>query len=89
MKIYHSTCAGNRNFGDILGPYIINKLTKHDVEYADVEQADGVIIGSIMEHLPEHYEGIVAGVVVTQQIPNLLTRVQFLSPVLNSLTVLV
>lgn len=36
MKIYHSTCAGNRNFGDILGPYIINKLTKHDVEYAGV-----------------------------------------------------
>lgn len=66
MKIYHSTCANNKNFGDILGPYIVEKLTNHTVEYAEPAQSDAVIIGSILEHLPEHYKGIVAGIGVAK-----------------------
>lgn len=62
MKIYHSTCAYNKNFGDILAPYIVNKLTNHKVEWSKVEHSEAVIIGSIMEHLPKKYKGIVAGI---------------------------
>lgn len=62
MKIYHSTCAYNKNFGDILGPYIVEKLTTHNVEFAKAGDSDAVIVGSIMEHLPRNYNGIVAGI---------------------------
>jgi pyruvyltransferase len=62
MKIYHSKCAGNKNFGDILGPYIIEKLTTHNVEWVEAENSEAVIIGSIMEHLPAQYKGIVSGI---------------------------
>lgn len=62
MKIYHSTCAYNKNFGDILAPYIVEKLTKYNVEWAKASESDAVFIGSIMEHLPAQYTGIVAGI---------------------------
>jgi pyruvyltransferase len=66
MKIYHSKCAGNKNFGDILGPYIVEKLSQKNVIFSEVEQSEAVIIGSILEHLPQHYKGIVAGIGVAR-----------------------
>jgi pyruvyltransferase len=62
MKIYHWSGAHNKNFGDILGPYLVKKLTEHNVEWAKPENSDAVIIGSIMEHLPQQYKGTVAGI---------------------------
>lgn len=62
MKIYHSTCAYNKNFGDILGPYIIEKLYNKKTTHTIAEESEAVIIGSILEHLPKQYKGIVAGI---------------------------
>lgn len=59
MKIYY--WKDRKNFGDLLSPLLIKKFVKEDTEWAKAEQSEIVMIGSILEHLPFYYSGIVAG----------------------------
>lgn len=49
------------NFGDMLGPYIIERLTGQAVEWAPPEGAEAFAIGSIAEAIPPGFTGIVLG----------------------------
>jgi len=62
MKTYWCKCAYNKNFGDVLGPYLVEKLTSHKVEWCKASESEIVVVGSIGEHLPKQYSGIVAGI---------------------------
>jgi pyruvyltransferase len=62
MFVYWSRCARNRNFGDVLGPYIVENVAQRRVEYAEPERAELVVVGSIVEYLPDSYGGAVAGI---------------------------
>ena len=62
MKTYWSKCAYNKNFGDQLGPYILEKYTGHKPVWTKAHESKIVVVGSIAEHLPEQYKGIVAGI---------------------------
>jgi pyruvyltransferase len=61
-NLYWWRGAWNSNFGDVLGPAIFKHFTGQD--YVESEAADSnlVLIGSIAEHLPEGYEGTIAGI---------------------------
>ncbi len=49
------------NFGDLLGPLLLEKFCHLKSEWADREKAQLVIVGSILEHLPVNYSGVIAG----------------------------
>jgi len=66
-SVYWWRGAGNKNFGDVLGPELVTKLSNHDVTWAPAEESELVVIGSIMEHLPKGYDGTVAGIGVAHR----------------------
>lgn len=49
------------NFGDALTPYLLEAFADVKVDHADAAEADIVVVGSILEALPTHWNGIVAG----------------------------
>jgi hypothetical protein len=62
MDVYWSKCARGRNFGDVLGPLLVEHFTGDSVEWKTAEDSQLVVIGSILEHLPARYTGTVAGI---------------------------
>ena len=62
MLTYWCKCAGNKNFGDVLGPHILKHISGKTVEYAAPDDSEIVVVGSIVEHLSASYSGIVAGI---------------------------
>jgi pyruvyltransferase len=59
MKVYY--WKGKPNFGDLLTPLLIQKFSHINTEWSEAADSDLVMVGSILEHLPENYEGIIAG----------------------------
>lgn len=49
------------NFGDGLTPYLLKAFADVKVDRADAGEADIMVVGSILEAVPEHWTGIVAG----------------------------
>lgn len=60
MKIYY--WKGKKNFGDLLGSLLIKKFTHLESEWAEPGNAELVIVGSLLEHLPEKWNGVIAGI---------------------------
>jgi pyruvyltransferase len=52
---------GQPNFGDQLTPDLLEHFARTDVEWADPQDADVVVTGSVLEHLPVAWGGIIAG----------------------------
>lgn len=59
MKIYFWNAR--KNFGDALTPLLLKKFCKLDSEWSKAKDAELVMVGSILEHLPEDFNGIIAG----------------------------
>lgn len=59
MKIYYWKLK--KNFGDLLTSLLINKFIHLPSEWAEPEDAELVLIGSVLEHLPQDWEGVIAG----------------------------
>jgi polysaccharide pyruvyl transferase len=49
------------NFGDQLTPLLLKYFSGLDAEWAPIEQAEVVAVGSILEHIPNHWAGHVIG----------------------------
>lgn len=49
------------NFGDLLVPYILKHFSGIDAEWASPEDAELVVIGSVLDALPTGWRGTVAG----------------------------
>lgn len=61
LKVYAWTKPGVKNFGDEMGPDILQRLG-HTVERVPVHKAEVVTIGSVFHHLPDAPSGcVVAG----------------------------
>lgn len=59
MKVYYWN--KKKNFGDLLTSLLIKKFTHLDSEWAEVGDSELVMIGSILEHLPKDYKGVIVG----------------------------
>ena len=59
MKIYY--WKGKKNFGDLLTSYLLKRFTGLHSKWSEPEDAELVMTGSILEHLPEDWAGIIAG----------------------------
>lgn len=56
-------CIGHvvPNFGDELNPFILESAEVNQFEWSPAADADFIIAGSILEHLPPHWAGTVCG----------------------------
>lgn len=52
---------GIANFGDELGSLVFEKFCGHKVSWASPAESQVVVCGSVIEHLPEEWEGTVLG----------------------------
>lgn len=59
MKIYY--WKEKKNFGDALSSLLIERWTGLHSEWASPENSQMVMCGSILEHLPTLYKGVIAG----------------------------
>jgi len=59
MRVYY--WKGQRNFGDLLTPLLIQKFSHLNTTWSEAKDSDLVMVGSILEHLPKDYSGIIAG----------------------------
>ena len=59
MKIYY--WKTKKNFGDLLSPLLIKKFTRLHCKWGSPEEAELTMVGSILEHLPKNYKGVIAG----------------------------
>lgn len=59
IKLYYWNAK--KNFGDLLSNLLLDKFVRLNHERAEAVDANLVIVGSILEHLPDHWRGIVAG----------------------------
>lgn len=50
-----------KNFGDLLTTLLLQKFTRLTSEWSEPAEADLVVVGSILEHLPENWRGVIAG----------------------------
>ncbi len=50
-----------KNFGDSLGQLLLERFSHITSEWASPDKADIAIVGSILEHLPDQFKGIIAG----------------------------
>lgn len=60
MNIYYWN--KRKNFGDQLTSLLLHRFSHLDSHYTNPENAELVMVGSIMEHLPKNWEGIIAGI---------------------------
>ncbi len=60
MKLYYWN--KKRNFGDLLGSYLIKRFTNLPTTWSPPESSELVMMGSILEHLPNYYTGVIAGI---------------------------
>lgn len=59
MKIYYWT--GKKNFGDLLSSLLIKRFSGLNSEWASPEDSNLVLCGSVLEHFPGYYPGVIAG----------------------------
>jgi len=59
MKTYYWNA--HKNFGDLLSTLLLKRFTKFEAEWATPKDANLVVVGSILEHLPEEWNGVIAG----------------------------
>jgi pyruvyltransferase len=50
-----------KNFGDGLAPFLLDHFANIDLDWAPVADASIASIGSILEHIPEHWAGYICG----------------------------
>jgi pyruvyltransferase len=67
IEMYWWNGAWNKNFGDVLGPELIKRFTEKTPIWVSASESSLVTVGSILEHLPENYEGTVAGIGVAHK----------------------
>jgi pyruvyltransferase len=67
IEMYWSRCAYNKNFGDVLGPALVNKFSGKSPLWVPAKESSLVTIGSILEHLSPSYQGTVAGIGVANR----------------------
>src|SRR5690242_6960588 len=60
MNVY--CWKARKNFGDLLTSYLLKRFCKLPSTWSYAEEADLVMVGSIMEHLDEDYDGVIAGI---------------------------
>jgi len=53
---------GKKNFGDLLTPYLLGRYAKLSSMWAPPEDAQLIMTGSILEHMPMNWQGVIAGV---------------------------
>lgn len=59
VKVYY---WNNRpNFGDLLTSYLLRKFSKLDSEWVEPKEAEVVMVGSILDKLPDGWAGTIAG----------------------------
>ena len=59
MKLYY--WRDQKNFGDLLGQLLIKRFCKKDAIWSSAETSEIIMVGSILEHMPKNYSGVVAG----------------------------
>lgn len=59
MKIYY--WKGKKNFGDALTPLLIERFCHLPSVWTPPQEAELIISGSILEHMPPDWEGVIAG----------------------------
>lgn len=59
MKTYY--WKGKKNFGDLLTPLLIKRFTNLSSEWSDAAHSELAMVGSIIEHLPSDWKGVIAG----------------------------
>lgn len=59
MKVYY--WIGKKNFGDLLAPLLIKRFCHLDSEWSEAKDSELIMVGSILEHLPGDYSGVIAG----------------------------
>lgn len=59
MNLYY--WKGKKNFGDLLSSLLLTRFARLNSEWSEPQDAELVIVGSILEHLPEDWGGVIAG----------------------------
>jgi pyruvyltransferase len=59
MKVYY--WKGKPNFGDAIAPLLLKRWAQKESEWAPAAESSVVITGSIIEHLPHDYHGVILG----------------------------
>lgn len=59
MNVYY--WKAKKNFGDLLTSYLLDKFTHLPSQWSDPKDAELVMVGSIIEHLPSDWGGVIAG----------------------------
>ncbi len=59
MKTYYWN--SKPNFGDMLSTLLLKRFTKFSCEWSQPRQADIILVGSILEHMPDDWNGVIAG----------------------------
>lgn len=49
------------NFGDLLSTLLLKRFTKFEAEWSEPKTSDLIVVGSILEHMPESWNGVIAG----------------------------
>jgi pyruvyltransferase len=70
MKVYY--WKGKKNFGDLLAPLLINKFCHLSSEWSEPEEAELIMVGSIIDKFPTDYKGVIAGCGVMHERTNIL-----------------
>lgn len=60
MNIYYWKKV--KNFGDLLTSLLLKRFTRLDSEWSEPEDAELIMTGSILEHIPRGWTGVIAGV---------------------------
>lgn len=59
MKTYYWNAK--KNFGDLLTSLLLTRFARLQSEWAPAKDAELVMVGSILEHIPQEWDGIIAG----------------------------
>lgn len=59
MKVYY--WKGKKNFGDLLAPLLIKRFTHLSSEWTEAKDSQLIMVGSILEHVPKEWNGVIAG----------------------------
>lgn len=59
MKIYY--WKEKKNFGDLIASHLLKRFAGLDSTWSPAKDSELVLMGSVLEHLPEDWSGVVAG----------------------------
>jgi len=59
MKTYY--WKAKPNFGDLLSTLLLERFTKFKAEWSEPRPSDLILVGSILEHIPDDWNGVIAG----------------------------